>query len=341
MGKHLRATAPFSRASAFHHTSRQKTTTSLFRICVILVVLFSIGTAPALTAAAAATDPVRQVAHEQATLPRKYGEVIFRINENSARQLYIIGISHRDPEDGRNNGDTVRTQTEIYRIGEWLNQQMGLELLLPEGYFGEGSGSAPSFPGSSREDFSPGLSAGLLEARLADESRFVNAEMLLMEHFDMRASQVEDRDIYNAVKESLRRLQTGGDNRSRLSAGIARLQELQDIRTDRMLQKIPAVIEAERLHGTIRNRFAMFTIGLYHLNDIIRHLEGEPLENGGHPSPVDGQIPPRIDPSLIKMGYGVTIILPRTLADNRDLLELMQLDRLLPARPGISVSASL
>lgn len=341
MGSFSRATAPSSRVSAFHHSSLPKTFVPLFRLCIALVLLSVIGTASPCRADAAATGPVRQIVHEQASLPGRYGEVIFRINENSASQLYIIGISHRDPADGRNNSDTVRTQTEIYRIGEWLNQQMGLELLLPEGYFGERSGSAPSFTASNRADLSPGLSPGRLAARLADESRFVNAEMLLMEHFDMRASQVEDRDIYNAVKESLRGLQTGGANRSRQSAGIARLQELQAIRTDRMLQKIPAVIEEERLHGTIRNRSAMFTIGLYHLNDIIRHLEGKPLEIGGEPSPANDHVSSPIDSDLIKLGYGVTIILPRTLADNRDLLELMQLDRLLPARPGISISASL
>ncbi|RJX34075.1 MAG: hypothetical protein C4531_04550 [Desulfurivibrio sp.] len=272
----------------------------------------------------------RPAAAEHPQLPSAYGEIIYRINEESAGQVYIIGISHRDAASRSNNDDTVRTQAEIFRIGEWLNSNRQLELLLPEGYFrsdGEAAGQPhPVRGGSSLSGFR--LNNELLFARLADESRFVNAEILLMEQFGMHASQVEDRGTYQAVCKSLNELSC---ERLPTVDKLAELQYLQEIRTARLLQKIPAAIASERAQGTIRNRSAMLTIGLNHIQDIIRYIQENTIRVAVPRSDGNGMANYQAKPELLRQGYGITIIIPRTLADDRPLLRLTNLDRLLLA----------
>ncbi|MFO7607555.1 MAG: hypothetical protein R6W72_14795 [Desulfurivibrionaceae bacterium] len=253
----------------------------------------------------------------------EYGQVIYRVNEDSPKQLYIIGISHRNPASGRNNSDTVRTQAEIFRIGEWLNRYKDLELLLPEGYFIKNSRlfNKASDPNNNLSDNVQ------LHERLADESHFVNAEMLLMESFDMRASQVEDRNIYKAVRSSLNNLKTGDLDKLSPRQKLAELKFLQELRTAKLLQNIPDVIESELRNGTIRNSFAMFTIGLNHVTHIIRYLDENPFSIDAPKDHANlNDFNAELD--LLKKGYGITIILPRTLANNAELLETMNLTRI-------------
>jgi hypothetical protein len=68
-------------------------------------------------------------------IPVEYGEVIYRFNEKSPNQVFIIGISHRDALTCLNGDNTSKVQAQIYRIGDWLIHSQGLELLLPEGFF--------------------------------------------------------------------------------------------------------------------------------------------------------------------------------------------------------------
>lgn len=260
-------------------------------------------------------------------MPLEYGKVIYRVNGDSAKQLYIIGISHRNTESGLNNSTTIQAQTEIFRIGEWLNRNRALQLLLPEGYFAGGEGASPALspPSLGR------LDTLLLRQMLADESRFVNAEMLLMENFQMRASQVEDRTMYDAVHSSLRNLKTTGSAQSSLQERLAELQYLQEIRTAMLLQKIPSVIDNELQNGTIRNQSAMFTIGLNHIQDIVRYFQTDAIQID---SPLTAQMQSasfKSELNLLKTGYGVTIIIPRTLADDRELLQQTNIDRILLA----------
>ena len=251
------------------------------------------------------------------SLPLKYGRVIYRVNENSPKQLYIIGISHRSAETGQNGSNTIKTQADIFRIGEWLKQNRELQLLLPEGYF------------TASKNYCPptvlGLPAGLvdntlLEKKLADESRFVNAEMLLKENCQMHVSQVEDRDLYDAVYGSLLSLQSTGPSQSPQER-LARLQYLQELRAAELLQKIPEIIDSELNGGHIKSRSAMFTIGLNHIQDFVRYLQGNEINIENLQSEVN----------LLKIGYGVTIIIPRTLADDRKLLQLTNLEQILLA----------
>ena len=80
-----------------------------------------------------------QDARDIPAIPFERGEVVFSSNERSPNQIYIIGMSHRDTLTRANGSNTVKSQIEAYRIGEWLIQNKGLELLLPEGFLKDAS----------------------------------------------------------------------------------------------------------------------------------------------------------------------------------------------------------
>jgi hypothetical protein len=267
-------------------------------------------------------------------MPLEYGEVIYRTHGSSPKQLYIIGISHRDSQNGINGSSTIQTQTDIFRIGEWLSRNRKLQLLLPEGYF-DGKGNSPVISQSQKyvNNQAPGqLDNVFLQQKFADENRFVNAEMLLMENFNMRVCQVEDRPIYDAVRNSLDNLKEAaiaGD--APLAERLAELQYLQETRTVKLLQKIPSLIDDAVCDGTVRDRSAMFTIGLNHIKDIVRYFKNDAINIA---LPSSEQFQPasyKTELNLIKNGYGVTIIIPRTLANDRKLLQMTNLDRIFPA----------
>jgi hypothetical protein len=174
-----------------------------------------------------------------------------------------------------------------------------------------------------------------LYARLADDSRFVNAEMLLTEQFVMHTAQVEDRPLYDAVCTCLGELTRKSCNRMQMTAKLDELEYLQGMRTARMLQKIPSTIEAQLNAGTIRKPSAMMTIGLGHLQDIIRYLEQDTITITA-PDRGDGRLESyTAELDLLREGYGITVIIPRTLADDRQLLEATHLDQYLPLNPVI------
>lgn len=262
-------------------------------------------------------------------MPLEYGKVIYRVNESSPKQLYIIGISHRDPETGRNGDTTIKTQAEIYRIGEWLHRNRELQLLLPEGYFNIDDSCPPVLSAVPAHENS--LDSALLTQKLADESRFVNAEMLLRESCRLRVSQVEDRNIYNAVFRSLRSLKANGAGQPSAQERLARLQYLQEVRTAVLLQNIPEVVDSELNNGRIHKQTAMFTIGLNHLQDIVRYFQDNAIKINapGDDDSLGKSYSSELN--LLKTGYGVTVIIPRTLADDRRLLQMTNLDRILIA----------
>lgn len=264
-------------------------------------------------------------------MPVEYGDTIFRINPHSPKQLYIIGISHRDPNSGANNNNTVQTQMEIFRIGEWLKEKRGLDLLLPEGYFtAKKNTSSPAAPAiHSSNQLLPVPDNAYLQENLAANSPGVNAEKLLMRHYNLHASQVEDRNIYNAVRDSLGKLKTISNRSDEITGNIAELIYLQEVRTAQLLQNIPGVIEQEFLRGAVDNRCALFTIGLNHIKDIFRYIENEKIyiesPNGVQSDSLTSSL------KLLQKGYGISIIIPRTLADDQKLLKMTNIDRILLA----------
>jgi hypothetical protein len=256
-------------------------------------------------------------------LPGDYGEVVWQYNESSPNQLYIIGISHRDALTRSNGDQTPRIQAEVYKIGEWLIQNQGVELLLPEGFLVEGhkrttekkvrGGSLPTAPGAGNMEY--------LEQRFSDDRSFVNAEMLLKENFPLLLRQVEDRDLYQTVYEDIRLLAGSKGNREENLLIRSELDYHQKRRVATMLQKIPGIINEEFLEGHIDNKKALFTIGLSHISDIIRYLEqgkitlrsplSTPVKHKDHTEAL----------SLAKADFGISVILPRTLVNDRETME--------------------
>jgi hypothetical protein len=260
-------------------------------------------------------------------LPRERGEVVFSCNEKSPNQIYIIGISHRDTLTRANGSDTLKSQIEIYRIGEWLIQQEGLELLLPEGYFSrEVSDKKEDIIKTSIPDNGARVSfdTKTLENKLGKEDAYINAEMLLMESHSINSKQVEDINLYNAAREKINLLEKYGDDTFESLYIKSGLDYLQERRSAAMLQKIPEVIDSEFEAGRIKNKKAIFTIGMSHLSGIIKYLKQNRIEIY---SPVFTPYDDYLSGiKLLENDFGVTIIIPRTLADNRELLKLTRLD---------------
>jgi hypothetical protein len=205
----------------------------------------------------------------------EYGEVIYRFNEKSPNQIFIIAISHRDSLTCLNGENTSRVQAEVYKIGDWLIHHQGLELLLPEGFFATTTGKTGKENRKILEKTSDCAELSdlkVLEAKLSDNKTYVNAEMLLKGNHPLRLRQVEDKGLYDAVRNGQLKLVNCGEDDSRYSALKTELDYLQEKRTAAMLQKIPEIVEAEFRQGNIKSRKAIFTIGTSHLHKIIRYI---------------------------------------------------------------------
>ena len=255
------------------------------------------------------------------SLPSKYGTVIYRYNEQSSKVLYIVGISHRDSISRQNGANTVKTQCEVYNIGKWLKQHRGLDLLLPEGFFDTDasiSSSRPSVVSPLPDDFSP-------EKLLADNSCFINAEMLLMQHFHMPACQVEDRKLYTAVLSRLAKLENAHTDPSRLPELERQITRLQKERTAAILRNIPSVIKAEFHRGAIATEKALFTIGLNHIPAILKSLKDDKIHIDNPDSPALSQGTHSADLKLKEKGFGVVVIIPHTLIQDKSVLKMTNL----------------
>jgi len=263
------------------------------------------------------------------TLPESFGQVIYRVNAKSSKQLYIIGISHRGPFLGGDASTTLQTQSELYRIGEWLKRNKNLELLLPEGFFNCKVKVPAKHLAINVDDLSDeshlSVDDNTLKKKLSDHTCFVNAEMLLMKNLHMQAGQVEDRGLYDEVYSRLLRLGTIGKDSKKFLRASSDLRRLQKMRTAFILQKAPEVIDARFDLGDIHKRQALLTIGLNHLHEIIRYINKNEINID--PS-FDGQDSYESRLNLIKEGFGITIIIPQVLASDRTVLEMTGLDRI-------------
>lgn len=257
----------------------------------------------------------------------EHGEVVFQCNEKSPRQLYIIGISHRDSFTRENGPDTVMSQVEAYRIGEWLNQHKDIELLLPEGYFVEESvfsvRDSVLKDSSGRDRIKP-FNTKTLEDKLGDSNVHTTAELLLMQSHGLKSRQVEDSALYDAVLGQLRQFEMCGCCLDKARQAKAGLDYLQERRTAEMLQKIPEVIGSEYMGGRIKNEKAIFTIGLNHMPDIIKYLKQSQIRIK---SPaITSYDDYEADVKLLNENFGITIIVPKTLKKKMYGSSLAQLD---------------
>ncbi|MEW5744099.1 MAG: hypothetical protein AB1805_01485 [Nitrospirota bacterium] len=272
-----------------------------------------------------------------AALPSEYGEVIYRYNERSPHQLYVIGIKHRSTANRKNGLLTARAQAETFKIGEWLIRNEGVELLFPEGFFERstlpdaGDAGAPS-PLEGQATAREPLDLSMLEARLGDDSVFVNAEMLLGEHYRIRKKQAEDRELYDAASDSLSRLEQSDKRSYDYLALLSRLEYLQQRRTAAMLQAIPGAIDDAFTKGEIRNRKALLTIGMNHLLELITYVKENKIAIYCPPFVPGSDKDYIADVALCNGDFGLTVIIPRVLADNREVLTMTRLHTLVPSR---------
>ena len=263
-------------------------------------------------------------------IPAEYGEIIYRLNEKSPNQIFIIGVSHRDTLTCLNGDNTSRVQAEIYKIGDSLIHNQGLELVLPEGFFKNPPAKIEKKNTNAPKRVSSCASLDLeaLEKRLSDNKIYINAEMLLKENHSLRLQQIEDKDLYKAVRNHLLKLASCRDDSRDYSRLKSEIDYLQEKRTAAMLQKIPQIVNDEFRQGNIRNKKAIFTIGMFHLHEIIRYLTEKRIKIYAPLLASNGNESYMAELSLQKENFGVSVIIPRTLANDRKILEINELDKL-------------
>jgi hypothetical protein len=236
-------------------------------------------------------------------------------------------LSHRDSLTRLNGANTPKVQAEVYKIGDWLIHQQGCELLLPEGFFktrtaGVEKAKGPSKPVVVLDDMKS------LEDRLADNRIYVNAEMLLKEHHPLRLQQVEDKELYDAVGDGIYKLVKSSDSSSDYLFLKSKLDYLQERRTAAMLQKIPEIVDFEFHQGSIKNRKAIFTIGISHLQKIISYLTESRITVYSPLFTPDKSKDYVAELDLFKANFGVSVILPRTVVNDQKVLEMNRLEKL-------------
>jgi len=270
------------------------------------------------------------IAEADLAVPARYGEVIYRCNEKSPNQIFIIGLSHRDSLTCLNGDITSRVQSEVFKIGDWLIHDQGLRLLLPEGFFKSTSTKiqerniGPAEVEKSCESYD----MKALEKRLSDNNVYVNAEMLLKETHPIKLRQVEDKSLYDAVRANILKLASQG-KACDYSAVNSELEYLQERRTAAMLQRIPEIINDEYQQGDIRSRKAIFTVGLYHIHEIIRFLTENKIIIHAPESASTGMKDYAAELNLQKENFGVSIILPKTLTEDQKILEINKLNEII------------
>jgi hypothetical protein len=254
--------------------------------------------------------------------------VICRYNEKSPNQVYIVGISHRDTLTKTNGPSTSRVQAEVYKIGEWLIKNQGIKLILPEGFFSQrrNKNAEKSRQNSRSLTASRGeVNMAFLEQRFSDDRTFINAEMLLSEKFPLLVKQVEDGDLYQMVYEDIRLLGASKGNLEKSFLLRTELDYHQNKRVGVMLQKIPEIVNEEFRGGYIDHKKALFTIGMSHISSIMKYLEQRKIVVRSPPfSP--GKYDDYVDElDLAKENFGISIILPRTLINDHEAMEMINL----------------
>ncbi|MDA8163585.1 MAG: hypothetical protein M0017_00940 [Desulfobacteraceae bacterium] len=285
------------------------------RSAALTVLAAFLAASPCLALDAAGSHPL--------LIPSEYGKVIYRKRGNPDEHLYIICQCHRNPETGANGPNTVAVQTEIYRIGEWLVRNEKVNLLLPEGYFGRSGGQRQGVQPAAftpEEGFTPhSLDDATLHAVLNDTKVFTNADKLLKESYHLKLQQVEDEKLYFSVLDVLLRSgKAGGPD----PADLRLLDYLQQKRSAALLQAIPDAIGREVAEGGTTGKKAIFTIGMAHVNEMIRFLKQGKITID---SPLSQKEKGLDDLKLAKENYTVTVILPRSLAEDPEAMRLAHL----------------
>lgn len=246
------------------------------------------------------------------------GQVIFTEHPEYPNQVYIIGISHRDTLTGANGPFTPKVDSEIYQIGKWLVKNRDVELLLPEGFFADNT--AEPQPGGMQASCSGSRSMSEAEKGVILNNPSANPEMLLMANFPMLMKQIEDKSLYETVYRAIQQLSLCGGDLKKQFLIRSELDYHQRKRLGAMLQKIPEIIDEEFRHGHIHGKKALFTIGLSHISDIITSCREKKV---AIPAPLFAAAKYedfRDELKLSKEEFGITIILPTSLASDQGTL---------------------
>ncbi|MBP1717038.1 MAG: hypothetical protein H6Q43_476 [Deltaproteobacteria bacterium] len=259
--------------------------------------------------------------------PSEYGKMLYECNPTHEKQLFIIGMGHRDALTGANGHRTAKIQAEVYKIGEWLIRQEGVELVLPEGFFKSPGGkkvSSPAPSDSEKKRSAESLDLKTLEAKLADKTAFLNAEILLKRNYPIILQQVEDKRCYDEVGSLMKKFFGGGCSPEEYARTKAELNSLQDKRTAVMLQKVPEIIDREYDEGRIKTRKAIFTIGLSHIPLLLKYLnDGGIRFSSPHAGNHNFQ-----ELNLQREKFRVSILIPKSLAGDPKILEIYNLARI-------------
>jgi hypothetical protein len=254
-------------------------------------------------------------------IPNEYGRVIYQKNQGATNQIFIIGQSHRSGVNGKNDQHTVQAQMEIYRIGEWLIRQKKVGILLPEGFFQKGIVQNDAQGRPYANDAANTLNSEHLRSLLQDTRRFVSADTLLSAQYPIRLEQVEDEELYQIVSRLM--LKVGNRTEDMKHEVFEELNDYQRKRTAVMLQNIPLAVERAFQRGDIENKHAIFTIGMAHIADILEFFHAYNSKVAG----IDNLfLSPAFD--LLEEEYGITVILPKSLAENGKVLRLTRLEQL-------------
>ena len=167
-----------------------------------------------------------------------------------------------------------------------------------------------------------------LEKRLSTNKTFVNAEMLLIRDHSLRVQQIEEKGLYDAVGNGISKFVNSGKELCDYTLQKSELDYLQERRIAAILQNIPERIDEEFRQGNIHDRKALFTIGMSHLPRIIRYLDENriaipsPLFNSNKSDDYLAEL------NLLKENFGISILIPRTLANDKEILKLNGLDKI-------------
>jgi hypothetical protein len=148
----------------------------------------------------------------------------------------------------------------------------------------------------------------------------------LNENHALRLQQIEDKGLYEAVQKGLLKLVNCREDTSPYASLKSELDYLQERRTAVMLQKIPEIVNHEYRQGNIKNKKAIFTIGLSHLHKIIRYMNENGITIYAPLFSSNGNKDYVAKLTLQKENFGVSVILPRTLAGDQEILKINGLD---------------
>lgn len=243
-------------------------------------------------------------------LPSELGTVVYQTQGNNAAQLFIIANSHRSTISGANGDATLQAQVETFQICEWLIRRQQVALLFPEGFFGRRTAINPT---AVPDEW---LDSATLTSWLADTSSFVNAEILLHEQYGINLQQVEDRELYQNVRDAL--LASRGDDPHQGLLLNSQIESLQKRRSAAILQRATALSQSSSL-GSDVPKSSILTIGLAHLGDILEFIasgEVQPLAND-IAGVTFSYAPVSSNPD--NRSVGITVIVPHSLLESLPL----------------------